>query len=275
MNYSPLVMIALKHSFYDRGECPDFTVLPSPATAALLKNHRCIIKFNAYGLSVYAPVENQQLLIPFADDCQLTFDFKLKNDGFALYTDKHLEFSHPSGLQFYQKGLAVNPYQGISTTPRANEPLFSIAIQRDFNQVKTIPDTDEIRFFAKPVLWLYYVVTDQGDSGQFAIADAGQDLPKTLWQRREPSPEDGIYSQLVRQYPAVTIICFVCGQTLDCRESSVRHLQLKLGEHTVFEQLPSPGYRNYIHFETGIGSKPTDAIYQIVKYLTNNTLIKG
>jgi hypothetical protein len=275
MNYSPLVMIALKHSFYDRGDCSDFTVAPSPATAALLKNHRCIVKFNAYGLSVYAPFEDQQPVIPFAEDSPLVFGFTLKNDGFSLYTDGRIELSNPSGLQLSQKGLEVNPDQGISTTPSVHEPLFSIAIQRDFNHIKALPDTDEIRFFAKPVLWLYYLVTDPGESGEFAIADAGQDLPKSLWQRREPLPGDGIYSQLVRQYPAMAIICFVCGQPLDCRESSTRHLQLRLGEHTVFERLPNPGYRNYVHFETGAGSKPTDAIYQIVKYLTNNTLIKG
>lgn len=273
MNYSPLVVLKLKHSFYDRGECPDFSVTANAQTARLLNRHRCVVKRNAYGLTVYVPVENQQPLIPFADGSQLRFDLKTQNDDFALYTDKRLELSNPSGLQIFQAGGGVSLDQGISTTPNANEPLLSISMQRDFNQIKATPETDEIRFFAKPVLWFYYLVTDQSNSDQFELVDAGQDTPKATWLRRGPLPDDNIYMQLVKHYPSMNIVCFVCGQTLDCRESCAKHLQLKLGEHAVFEQLPSPCYQN--HFQTKTDSKPTDAVYQIVKYFTNTTLIKG
>ncbi|MGZ8157305.1 MAG: hypothetical protein ACXWT1_06220 [Methylobacter sp.] len=274
MKYSPLVMIKIKHSFYDRGECPDFSVSASAQTARLLNNHRCIVKPNVYGLTVYVPVDNQQPLIRFGDTSQLSFDLKLQTNEFALYTGQRLELSNPSGLQLVQQGLNVNLKQGIGTTPDANEPLLSVAIQRDFNQIMATPETDEIRFFAKPVLWFYYLVTDQSNSDQFTIVDAGQDLPKTTWQR-QLLPDDGIYAQLVQQYPSMNIVCFVSEQTMDCRESCTRHLQLKQGEHTIFEQLPGPGYRNHFRAETKTGSKPTDAIYEIVKYLTNTTLIKG
>jgi len=271
MNYSPLVIIKLKHSFYDRGDCPDFSVTADAKTATLLNNHRCVIKPNPYGLTVYAPLDSQQPLIRFADNSQLSFDLKLQNNDFALYSDQRLELSNSVGLQ----GLTTNSQQDFLAKPNSNEPLLSIAIQRDFNQIPPALGTDEIRFFAKPVLWFYYVVTDQGNSDQFAIVDAGQDIQKTAWQRLEPLPDDGIYTQLANQYPSMTIVCFVCEQTLDCRESCTKHLQLKLGEHIVFEHLPSPCYRNYFYIEAKTGSKPTDAIYEIVEYFTNTTLIKG
>ncbi|MCK9395306.1 MAG: hypothetical protein M0Q44_06930 [Methylobacter sp.] len=275
MNYSPLVMITLKHSFYDGGGCPDFTVVPNPNTARLLNNHRCIVKSNIYGLSVYVPVDNQQPLIHFTDNSLLSFDLTLKTGEFSLYTDQRFELSSPDDLQVYQAGFTVKPEQDILTTAKANEPLLSIAIQRDFNQIKAIPDNDEIRFFAKPVLWFYYLVTDSGNSEQLAIVDVSQDPQKTTWQRYTPLEGDSIYAQLVRHYPAMAIVCFVSEQALACRESCAKHLQLKLGEHIVFEQLPGPSYRNYFHIETKTGSKPTDAIYAIVNYFTNTTLIKG
>ncbi|MGZ4992845.1 MAG: hypothetical protein ACXV79_01650 [Methylobacter sp.] len=269
-------MITLKHAFYESGRCPDFAVIPNPDTSKLFKNHRCIVKSNVYGLSVYVPVENQHPLIRFADDSRLFFELRLQNDEFALYTDQRVECSDPTALQFYQVGTSVKPGQDILTEAKVNEVLLSVAVQRDFNQINAIPYSDEIRFFAKPVLWFYYVVTDPGNSEQLAIVDASQEAAKTTtWQRHTSLEGDSIYTQLIKQYPAMAVICFVSEQTLDCHESCSRHLQLKLGDHVVFDQLPSPGYQNYFHLGPKTDTKPTDAIYEIVKYFSNTTLIKG
>ena len=273
MKYAPLIIIKLKHTFYDRGNCPDFSVIADTPTARLLTNHRCVVKPAADGLTVYVPVENQQPLIRFADGSQLSFDFKLQRSDFALYTDPRLELSNSSGLQLYQKGLGVNLEQGISTAADADGVLLSMTVQRDFNQIKAAPEPDEVRFFAKPVLYFYYVVTDPGNSEQLLIVDSDQSAAKTTWQRHTPLDEDTISAQLTRQYPGMTLVCFVCQQTLACRESGARHLQLKLGEHIVFDYLPSPSYHNHTQIRTD--SKPTDAIYEIVKYITDTTLIKG
>jgi hypothetical protein len=275
MKYSPLVMLTLKHSFYEHGGCPDFKITPSSKTATLLNNHRCIVKPNMYGLTIYAPVENQQPLIRFADGSELFFDFILQNDEFPLYTDGGVEYSNPTGLQLYQAGNSIKPEQAILNVAKTNEPLFGIAMQRDFNQINAMPGSDEIRFFAKPVLWFYYLVTDPANSEQLAIVDASQDASKTIWQRHTSLEGDSIYIQLGKQYPGMAIICFVSSQVLDCRESGSRHLQLKLGDHVVFEQLPSPSYRNYFQIGPKADAKPTDAIYEIVHYFSNTTLIKG
>ncbi|MGZ4989533.1 MAG: hypothetical protein ACXV8S_02110 [Methylobacter sp.] len=268
-------MIRLKHAFYEGGECPDFAVVPNPDTAKLFNNHRCIVKPNVYGLTVYVPVENQQPLIRFVSDSRLFFDLRLHNDEFALYTDQRVECSNPTTVQIYQAGSGIKPGQDILSAAKVNDALLSIAIQRDFNQIDPIPGNDEIRFFAKPVLWFYYVVTDPGNSEQLAIVDASQDVSKTTWQRHTSLDNDTIYAQLAKEYPGMAIICFVSEQTLECRESASRHLQLKLGEHVVFEQLPSPCYRNYFHIGSKTDAKPTDAIYEIVEYFSNTTLIKG
>ncbi len=273
MKYAPLIIIKLKHTFYDRGNCPDFSVIANTQSARLLTNHRCIVKPDAFGLTVYAPVENQQPLIRFAPDSPLSFDLKLQRGDFALYTDRRLEVSKPSELQLKQKGSSIDSESWLSATVNADEALLGITVQRDFNQISATPEADEVRFFAKPVLYFYYVVTDPGNSEQLLIVDSDQTAATTTWQRHTPSAEDHINAQLIRQYPGMTIVCFACEQTLACRESGARHLQLKLGEHIVFDCLPSPSYKN--HTQIQIDSKPTDAIYQIVKYLTDTTLIKG
>lgn len=275
MKFLPLVIIKIKHTYYDWGECPDFLVSANVQTARLLNNHRCIVKAYLYGLTVYVPVENQRPLIPFAVASELVFNLKLQCGDFALFTAKRLELSKSPGLQCLQNGRSLNLDQGIETTTDNNGFLLSVAIQRNFNQIPATPETDEIRFFAKPVLWFYYLVTDQTNVDQFAIVDAGQELPKTTWQRHDLLAEDGLYAQLVQQYPSMSIVCFVSEQALNCAESSSRHLQLKHGEHTIFEQLPSPCFRNHFRAVTKAGSKPADAIYEIVKYLINPTLIKG
>jgi len=161
-------------------------------------------------------------------------------------------------------------------SPDSNQPL-SIAIQGDFNQIKVTPDFVEISFFAKPLLWFYYVVTDlsKNDSTLLTIEDAGQETLKTTWKQLPSLGNDSIYAQLTQQYPARTIVCFVSGETLDCQESCRKQLQLKQDGHTIFEQLPGPSYRNFFRVVTDKGSKPTDAIYEIVKHFTNTTLIKG
>lgn len=274
MNYLPLVMIRLKHSFFDHGQCADFSIIPDSKTAILLNNHRCVIKPDAYGLRVYVPVENLRPLIPFADGIQLLFDCTLRHGQFCLYTDRRFELSDPLELRIYQANNSVDPEQNFVVAANFGQPAFTIAVQRDFNRINTSVGNDEVRFFAKPVLWLYYIVTDSASAEQLTIVDAGQSVDKITWKPYTPPPGDSVYINLNKQYPSMTVTCFISEQTLDCRESCIKHLRLMHGEHTIFEQLPGPSYLNYFPAE-GLGAKSADAIYQIVKYFTNTTLIKG
>ena len=261
MKYAQLITIRLKHSYYDGELCPDFSVTTNAETVRLLNNHRCVIKPNAYGLSVYAPVENQQPLIPFVSPSKFSFDLNLQKDEFALYTDQTFELPNPEGIQLQQAGkpLKVNSLDLVNT----NQPLLSIAIQRDFNQLNVT--SAEIHFLAKPVSWIYYVVTDSGNGEQLTIDDAAL---KTTWQPQTPLASDGVYTQLQQQYADKSIIYFVSEQTLACQESCSKQLQLRQGNATVFEQLPVPSYRNRVSIKE---LHPPDAIYQVVKYFTNST----
>lgn len=276
MIYLPLAMIGLKHSFFDHGLCADFTVTPDPKTAVLLNNHRCVIKPGTYGLRVYVPVESQQPLIPFAKDSRLFFDCALRHKGFSLYSDRRIQLSNPLELQIYQAGNVVNSEQEFIVTGNSDQPLFSIAIQRDFNRNNVAAGhIDEVCFFAKPVQWIYYIVTDSGSAEQLTIVDGSQSADKTTWRRYIPLTGDKIFNNLSLQYPSMSVICFISEQTLACRESNNYLLRLMHGEHAVFEQLPGPSYQNFFPIEALPGSKPVDAVYQIVKYFTNTTLIKG
>lgn len=276
MNYLPLVMIGLKHSFFDHGRCADFSIIPDPKTAGLLNNHRCVIRPDAYGLRVYVPVANQQPMIPFADDLRLFFDCTLRHDEFCLYSDRRVERSNPLELQICQAGSVVTQEQDFIVTGNSTRLLFTIAITRDFNQINAAENyVDEVRFFAKPVQWVYFVVTDLTSTEQLVIVDDGQSVDKTTWRRYIPPTSDRIFINLSKQYPSMSVICFISEQTLECRESCNHLLRLMHGEHAIFEQLPGPSYLNYFPMEALAGSKSVDAIYQIVKFFTNTTLIKG
>jgi hypothetical protein len=266
MKYATLISIKLKHTYYADGNCPDFSITATTQTEKLLNSHRCVIKPNGTGLRVYVPLnllDNDKSMIPFPDPCHLLFQFKLKTDEFAQYTDQRIEFSNPTDVVLYQNGVVVESKRGILTTPMANNPLLTISIKRDFNNITALPDTDEIRFFAKPAYWFYYVVADQIKNNDLAIINAdNQDA--TTWQRLTQTDSDRIYAQLTQQYPDKAIFCFSSGQTIECYKFCTKHFQLNQGTTLLLDHLPVPSYRNFFNVASGAGSTITDAIYTIV-----------
>jgi hypothetical protein len=266
MNYSPLVSINLKHTYYDDGNCPDFAVVATEQTEKLLNSHRCVIKPNGAGLRVYVPLDpndNGKPMIPFPDLCHLLFQFKLKTIEFAQFTDHQIEYSNPSDVVLYQNGVIVQSGKGILTAPSANKPLLTIAIKRDFNNITALPEKDEYQFSAKTAYWFYYVVADPTKSDQLAVANADtQDA--TTWQRLTQTNGDRIYAQLTQQYPDKAIACFASGQAIECHESCAKHFKLTQGTTTLFDQLPAPSYCNFFTLAQNAGLTPTDAIYAIV-----------
>lgn len=265
MKYSSLVSINLKHTYYDDGNCPDFFVVATEQTEKLLNNHRCVIKQNRTGLRVYVPIDpldNDKPKIPFADPCHLLFDFKLQTDEFAQYTGHGIEFSNATDVVLYQNGIIVDPKRGILTTPTANKPLLTIAIKRDFNNIKILPETDEIRFIAKPAYWFYFVVADKGKENQMAIANS--DTQDKAWLNATQTDGDQICTQLTQQYPDKAIACFASGQAIECHESCAKHFQLTQGETLLLDYLPAPSCRNYFTLAPRAGLTTTDAIYAIV-----------
>lgn len=273
MNYAPLIQVSLKHAFFRSGNCPDFTVCVNPKTAKLLRDHRCILKAKPNGLSVFAPTNNQVPLIAFNNTDHFVFDLMLRSSQFGLYSNQRIELSSPADTQLYQSGRVITDNTIDLTNP--SQPFLSMDIRRNFNNATVTATTDELRFSPKSLVWVYFLVTDTGNSSSFSIEDANTGSAKTDWNRITPKADDKIQAQLAKQYPGKNVVCFQSKQAIICQESGNLLFRLKQDGHTLFEPLPNPSYQNFIQLPATNGQKPTDAIYQVVTYFPNSTLTKG
>jgi hypothetical protein len=257
MKYALLFGLGLKHSYYSSGLCSDFALVPDSNTARLFRNHRCILKPNANGADIYVEMgDDEKPKIAFSQNVTLSFELHLKNPEFPLFTDSALL----DGDADYQ----------ITYRKQATDNFFSkIDIQRDFNQVTG--DKVEIAFSAKPALWVYYLVTDQGDSGT-VFSVISPDSQAIAW--KQENGQDRISQKLADQYPGTRQLRFISEQLVPCRESGLQHIQLLYGENIIIESLPNPSWRNYFQTEMAANGGSIDAIFQVVKYLTNTTLTK-
>lgn len=255
--HAKLLGIDLKHGYYETGLCGDFDVVPDADTARLLRNHRCIMKKKANGADLYVETGgDKKPKIAFAQNTTLSFELRLKNPEFPLFTD-------PAPLvdgTNYQITYPGQPKNGF---------FAKIGVQRDFN--KASGNNLEIAFSAKRALWVFYLITNQGGPGaDFSIAFP--DDPSIIWNQAEGT--DRVSQKLADQYPGMRRLRFASGQLLPCRESGLRHIQLLFGGNPLIESLPNPSWRNYFQTETAAGGGSVDAIFQVVKYLTNTTLTK-
>lgn len=194
--------------------------------------------------------------IAFSQNVTLSFELHLKNPEFPLFTD-----SAPL--------MGGDDYQ-ITYRKQATDKFFSrIDIQRDFNQVNG--DKAEVAFSAKPIFWVYYLVTDQVDNGAgFSIVSP--DSQVITW--KQVNGQDRISQKLADQYPSTRQLRFISEQLVPCRESGLQHIQLLIGGNTIIESLPNPSWRNYFQTEMAVNGENADAIFHVVKYLTNTTLTK-
>lgn len=253
--HARLFGIGLKHAFYSNGLCGDFKVAPDSATERLLKNHRCLVKPRFNGADVFVETgEDGKPKIRFAPQDLLAFELRLQNPEFPLFTD-----SAPlsGGADFAMIVTDQNAYR-FNFSSR-------LEIRRDFNQ--TGGDSIELAFSAKPVKWIYYLVTDQPGAGsQFSIV--AKDAPAVTWKLAAAT--DSMSLKLADQFPGMACHRFASEQLVPCRESGFKEIQLLQGGSTVIESLPNPSWRNYLQVEAANGTS-VDAIFQIVKYSTNTT----
>jgi hypothetical protein len=292
MKYEQLLSISLKHTYYKDGLCPDFTVSPQryteamlkrdaekrhnnknteklldeKDTATLLRNYRCLVKPKENGIDIYVPVnDNKKPIIQFANDTQLSFELRLKNSEFPLYTDLS---QLPSNDNF----LRPDPIQD----GRFGDNVFAtIKIQRDFNKINEFSSNIDFEFFAKPVRWLYYLVTNQGiNDSDFLITFDAQGSPSYTWKQITIAELDNISTMLAKEYPGMRRLCFVSEQNIPCREQGLKNIQLSLDQNKIFENLPAPPIRNFYRTNIGNTTEQADAIFTIVKSITNTTLTK-
>ncbi|WP_156302579.1 hypothetical protein [Methylogaea oryzae] len=252
----------MTHGYYSDGRCPDFVVTPDAATAKLFRNHRCVLRPRADGLAVYVPVESDtsaKPFIAFADNRVFSFNLRLCNTEFPLYTD-YTDLPNNYGFR-------LNAEESAPSAPFA-----TIDIPNDFNPPASPPADIKISFNAQQLRWAYYLVADQTHGKDFAIIDG---LGKTAFQQSQPQSEDRVAATLAGQYPNATVLRFISNEAIPCREIGTDKIQLWLGKNQIIESLPNPSYRNFLQLDPETGPKAADAIFQIVNYITNSTLMKG
>ena len=85
---------------------------------------------------------------------------------------------------------------------------------------------------------------------------------------------DRISQQLAGQYPGTRGLRFASEEMIPCREAGLQHIQLLFEGNTIIESLPNPSWRNYFQTKVDANGGSVDAIFHVMKYLTNTTLTK-
>jgi len=88
MKYRPLFKLAITHDYYINARCADFSLVLSAETETLLKNHRCVVKTQADGLTISMAVDETGLpYIPLSDEARFFFYLRLNNQDFPYFTE--------------------------------------------------------------------------------------------------------------------------------------------------------------------------------------------
>jgi hypothetical protein len=88
MKYLQLLSLEITHEYYADQRCTDFQIVPAAATQTLLRNSRCIVKSFPNAIRILIPVSDQGIpFISLSEQLILTFELRLENPDFALFTD--------------------------------------------------------------------------------------------------------------------------------------------------------------------------------------------
>lgn len=255
-SYAKLIGIDLKHSYYSDGWCTDFDVVPSEKTKELLRNHRCTTKSRLGGINIYVEVDaNGKPLIPFTKNDSLNFILSLRNPEFLLFTDETPLHSS-------------NECQVIYPEKRSCESYLGVAIHRDLNQLSG--SDYQLSFSAKKMMWVYYLITDRSDAdADYAINAAD---PQVSW--RLDSGGDKLHTKLVEQYPGKRVLRFSSNKLLPCSDKGTSGTHLTVAGLSVADNLPNPSWRNFFKTRMAATGDHVDAMFHIVKYLSNTSLTK-
>ncbi len=257
MSFAYLLGIELKHSYYADGSCPDFAVLPSPETQLFLTNHRCVVKPKASGLDIYVQTDaSGNPVIAFDGSNTLNIELCLRNLDFSLFTD----------LTQLPAGNNV----GITYASQISAPVYAqVIITRDFYQVKG--EQVAIAFAAKPVRWLYYLLTLANDTNTYSIA-SNTNPPQYTWSLATGT--DAIANELAAQSPGFKVSSFLSDQEIPCQQLGMANVQLKVqgspNNTVLIDSLPNPSYRNFLQTDVNT-AQSIDAIYHILTFMNTPT----
>lgn len=280
MKYAALLEVVLAHSFYSDMLCPDLVVVPSPETARLLRNHRCLWNSVPSGIRVLTELGgSDQPLVPIAAGTLLRFHLELQNSDFALFTDLEVvsALSVPlfnnASLPAGQGGELMLTSGGGARLPRA--VLAAVELRLASSSTGSTAPQFRIAFQAKMARWAYYCLTDLPASGdELTIADTqpgGQ--PALVFSDGNRTkldeiadPTDPVAVQFVGRYPGMRCVRIVSDGAVPCRQEPRKYLELRRGTERLFGPLPNPSVRNVVRM--GSPHPPQDFLFQIVKYRT-------
>jgi hypothetical protein len=292
MKVAAIFDLAVGHSYYADGICPDFALEPTSDTERLLRNHRCILKPRRDGLSTLAELnDNGDPAIAVDTAAKFRFNMRLRSDDFPLFTNlaaihKLTAPRYAPGAADVSKGdpltLSAEDAPPGKDAPPGNGIFAVIEIPGAVfaSPKKSWPVRLRVNFEPKRARWIYYCVTDMNLAGRdlqlVEQADTGTPQPVLAFSaanrtdlRQSPDAGDAVATQLASRYPDWARIRFVSDDVVACRQSP-RRLSLQLGGNDFPDVLPMPPLRNCALLPASVQGNQTqqDALFQVVKYVS-------
>jgi hypothetical protein len=143
------------------------------------------------------------------------------------------------------------------------------------------PAKFQISFKAKQTRWRYYIIVDK-NGNPFQIKDQGA-TPLKFSQDNQtilndhPDPSDEIAVMLAEKYADLKRLRFISDELIPCQQKARNSIQLHLEGNKLMDALLNPPLRNTTSINAGQngGSDKEDAVYQIIKYFTQNNQLAG
>ena len=286
MNYQLLFTVNCTHDYYAHGRCADLTIIPTNTTNRVLTNYRCVLHRSSNGILVLVPVDgHSRPLIPIPKNTVFTFELRLHNAAFPLWTDlapiSSDAFRGYTNMSADGKALRKGLLLPTSLQGRANVGNFAqLTIFYDGWPPHPSDGTSELElhFTSKQAHWEYYVVTNQGNGAaeKLRIVDkSGSERPTLVFEKANPTEQmrGRVWEMLDQQYPGLEgmrKIRFVSHDPVPCRQAARKGLQLWLDDHRIFEHLPNPPPHHIATTAIQVDGQTQhkDSRFEIVKYLT-------
>jgi hypothetical protein len=288
MRYTPLLNLRLTHTYTADRRCTDFQIEPTLETRKLLDNYRCILRPVPGGVRVLMAVaaDGAPFIAP-RKGMSFAFQLRLRNPDFALFTDLTKIDKLAAPLYTNAGVTAGEPVQlelvsraSPAAPPRASGALADVEIDYGDSAptIAASPRVFQIDFQAKQARWKYYIVTDSADA-KFRIEDKEKEAPLAFGAavdlKRQPDRSDDVATALARQYPEMRQLRLVSEAAIPCRQTARKAIQLFVDDNLALASLPNPSPRNYSIGVEQDGLPAENALFQVVKYVTQLVSTSG
>lgn len=284
MRYLPLFDVRIRHPYHEGGRCTDFDIVPTADTLRAITNHRCLWRGFPDGGRVVAQVDSgARMFLPLEPAVDFTFDMRLTNTAFAMFTDLTDVQRHGSPVfTSADRGApdAALRLTGGDARPGAPAVFARIRIHSagEFAADHVLGDAPRefrVEFAPLAARWAYYFVTNlREDLDDLEIAStASEPLAPRFTASRvalgESDARDPLVAELAADYSQLRRFRFLSDEPVACRDAPRRSLSLKRGEDSLVSPLPNPSIRN--RSTLGDGSQSESTLFHVIKYVTQDT----